>query len=168
MPAPPWTASAPAPPIAADRVWSRKRTAALFGGLMLAGLLYNLVLTQGLATVNSATSIPAGAQIGQCFGLGTKRAVACDGRHHFEIFGAAEHPADAEYPSAVIRAMRNTACNQQFEAHTGSSIYLSDYDYQQVFPSEQSWADGDHTVVCALHWDDLAPMGSRFGGWFSP
>ncbi len=175
--APPWAVDqqpphvpTPPPPAAphSGKAWSKKRTLALFVGLMTLTVVFigGAAFLLSRLSINAATNnVPAEAFIGECFGFDeTKTAVACDGQHFFEVFSAVEYPADMEYPNVAEIAIGNQICTDEFTEYTGEGYYTSDYDYQEVFPSRAQWDAGERIVICVIHHYELDPIGRTFPG----
>src|SRR6266704_2513826 len=144
----------------------------------LAGLLVGVVIGGAVVFVLGVTGVfdpkpltygPGGSiaqfelRAGQCAdgevkagrSYPTAKAVACSGRHDFEVYETASTPgpdvADAGYPDPRdLAAFADDHCLLAFEAYVGSSIDDSDLDYAGVVPSRDAWDAGDHTVACAL------------------
>lgn len=144
----------------------------------LAGLLVGAVIGGAVVFVLGVTGVfdpkpltygPGGSiaqfelQAGQCAdgevkagrSYPTAKALACSGRHDFEVYETASTPgpdvADAGYPDPRdLAAFADDHCLLAFEAYVGSSIDDSDLDYVGVVPSRDAWEAGDHTVACAL------------------
>jgi hypothetical protein len=150
--------------------------AAIVGAV--AGLLLGLVIGGGVVFVLGVSGVfdpkpltygPGGSiarfdlQAGQCANGEVKAgrsypaatALACSGRHDFEVYETASTPgpdvADARYPDPRdLAAFADDHCLLAFEAYVGSSIDDSDLDYAGVVPSRDAWDAGDRTVACAL------------------
>ena len=79
------------------------------------------------------------------------RRLSCTEPHDGEVFFVDDYPG-ADYPSGdEMDAYVDAECRPAFEAFTGS-----DFDDQEVLdlgwfaPTEGSWEDGDHEVLCYL------------------
>jgi hypothetical protein len=96
-------------------------------------------------------------EVGDCLILPSEdefdevRRLPCTDAHDGEVFFVEDYPG-AEYPADDdMSAFFDAECRPAFEAFTGS-----DFDGQDVLnigwfaPTEASWGDGDHEVVCYL------------------
>jgi hypothetical protein len=79
------------------------------------------------------------------------RRLSCTEPHDGEVFFVEDYPG-ADYPSGdELDSYVDAQCRPAFEAFTGS-----DFDDQEVLdlgwfaPTEGSWEDGDHEVLCYL------------------
>ena len=166
---PPATPAHPPPPPTPDgkqRVWSRKKSFALFVTLLLGlvvvvAVFYIFIETTGLAAVEA--NVPSTASIGECYDdNGSKVPVPCDGSHRFEVFEIVVYDHGVGYPGNLSKTFGNELCDDQFEVYTGENYYLSELHYQEVFPSEQDWVEGDRWVPCAIYRENLGPIGKVF------
>jgi hypothetical protein len=87
-------------------------------------------------------------------------AMNCSEPHDFELFHTyelttAELPSDAE-----VQSDAGERCTEAFESYVGVPFEESELDFGVMWPTEDSWAAGDHTVMCALQTMD----GSKLEG----
>ncbi len=128
---------------------------ALFGGA------YLLIGTTNVGVVEA--NVPSSARIGECYDNNdSKLPVPCDGSHRFEVFEIVVYDYGVDYPNNLLKTLGNELCDDQFEVYTGENFYLSDFQYLEVYPSEQDWAEGDRWVACVIHRDGLGPIGKVF------
>ena len=115
-------------------------------------------------------------QEGDCFDAGLSssqvtqisevRAIPCVEPHVYEMFSVADYPA-GESPSAAdedYTAWERENCLGRFEAYVGLDYDSSTYYISALVPTDSSWAQGDHTLMCFLHNDgESAVTGSARG-----
>lgn len=94
-------------------------------------------------------------------------AVPCSEPHDNEVYALAEYPAsdDAAYPGdAAIQQASFDLCRAAFEPFTGVPYEMSLLDIFYIFPTLETWLEGDREIVCSLYRIDAAPMtGSQSG-----
>jgi hypothetical protein len=94
-------------------------------------------------------------------------AVPCGEPHDNEVYALAEYPAsgDAAYPGdAAIQEAAFDLCRAAFEPFTGVPYEMSLLDIFYIFPTLETWIEGDREIVCSLYRIDTAPMtGSQSG-----
>lgn len=81
--------------------------------------------------------------------------VDCTEPHRYEVYDVValdvEVPIGGGYPGAeAIRDRAEELCVERFEAFIGVRWTVSELDLQAWWPSENSWARGDDTVICAV------------------
>ena len=87
--------------------------------------------------------------------------VPCSEGHTYEVFALAVHDAgtSAAYPAEdQLAQFAEGECLGAFEGYVGIEISESDFDVHYLYPTPQSWRDGDREVVCVLvdlHDDEL-------------
>jgi hypothetical protein len=92
--------------------------------------------------------------------------VPCAEPHDYEIFGVVDHPAGSgeAYPgTADIEAVVNTECAALFEPFVGTPYTDSALFIYYLAPGEDSWADGDREILCALFKSEEKLEGSMQG-----
>jgi hypothetical protein len=85
--------------------------------------------------------------------------VSCAEPHDLEIYRVAELP-DQAFDVATLDAASFDLCLEGFDDFVGMPYVDSELDIYYLMPSEDSWADGDREVVCAVY--DLS--GERLTG----
>ena len=101
---------------------------------------------------------------GDCFTIDTDEVltvglVECTGAHLYEVFALLDHPAGAREPFPGDQALlefADTACQPPFEEYVGHDYQTSIWYISALRPSEETWADGDREIVCALNQQDDA------------
>jgi len=84
--------------------------------------------------------------------------VDCSEPHDNEIYMMEELP-DGSYPGDT--AMEETAigvCYDGFEEFVGTPYDESELDFGWLFPTSDSWAEGDREVICFVYDYELAKL----------
>ncbi len=84
--------------------------------------------------------------------------VDCAEPHDNEIYSKQDLP-DGSYPGDA--AMEQTVievCYDGFESFVGRSYEESSLDFGWLFPTSESWAEGDREVVCFVYDFELAKL----------
>jgi hypothetical protein len=115
---------------------------------------------------------PAGAvdtglrelRTGQCFDTIDDPAVQdlavwvvdCETPHGYEVYDVVTYEGEGagrgtDYPGvAIVQDWSEQACYDRFEAFVGVRWTLSELDIAVWWPSEESWARADRTIVCTV------------------
>ena len=130
--------------------------------------VFTLLLALGLVTsaCGGGTSV-FDLGVGDCFNdpedltqveLESVETVDCSEPHDNEIYYEYSM-ADAAFPG-MNAAMESafSRCVDEFEAFVGTPYLESSLDVFPITPTEQSWADGDRVVYCALYAMDLSRL----------
>lgn len=108
----------------------------------------------------------AGLNSGQVTEISEVRAIPCAEPHVYEMFSVADYPA-GESPSAAdadYTPWERENCLGRFEAYVGIDYDSSVYYISALVPTDSSWEQGDHTLMCFLHNDpESAVTGSARG-----
>ena len=102
----------------------------------------------------------AGLNSGQVTEISEVRAIPCAEPHVYEMFSVADYPA-GESPSAAdadYTPWERDNCLGRFEAYVGINYDSSMYYISALVPTDSSWAQGDHTLMCFLHNDPESAM----------
>lgn len=84
------------------------------------------------------------------------RVVPCDQAHDSEVYAIPELP-DAEFPGPdEVIAMGEQACKDAYTGYVGVDFQDSQNDADSLYPSMETYADGDRKVICFV----VAPNGS--------
>lgn len=115
-------------------------------------------------------------EVGHCFSTDTDEILAvgvvdCAETHHYEVFALLDHPAgdaDAFPGDQPLLEYADTMCQPPFEEFVGHDYQTSIWYISALRPSEETWAEGDREIVCALNQrdeagDPLAVTGSAEG-----
>ena len=120
-------------------------------------------------TTPTGSPTPFGSLLpGQCFDTLPAReqeafavlVVPCEQPHTFELYDqlvwtdAAGKKANLSvtYPDeTTVRTRAEAQCLERFEPWVGASWTQSDFDIQAWWPSSESWARGDRSVLCAVY-----------------
>ncbi len=108
-------------------------------------------------------------EVGECFNLPDGPivrvdVVGCSTPHNRELFARLTLP-DGSWPGeAEIKSTGLSKCGDRFAEYVGSEHGASVYTYQSIRPTEETWADGDRLVACAIKTRDDKPMRVRARG----
>jgi hypothetical protein len=111
-------------------------------------------------------------EVGNCFnddeGLPeettTVGVVPCGSPHDNEVFFQYELP-DGPFPGDdQVRTETFERCDDEFETFVGIPVEDSELSSFPVYPTRQSWADGDRVVYCALYASDLSKLTGSMRG----
>jgi hypothetical protein len=84
--------------------------------------------------------------------------VPCDEPHDNEIYFEYEIDGD-DFPGAdVVEQDSFARCEEEFEAFVGTPPADSELSAFPIYPTEQSWANGDRVVYCAVYATDLSKL----------
>nr|WP_256429315.1 septum formation family protein [Frigoribacterium sp. CFBP 13729] len=107
--------------------------------------------------------------VGDCFSFGAADASAdqvsmvdlrsCDEDHQNEVFLQDELSGTAAYPGDDETAVEaDDLCYGAFEGYVGLPWEESEVDYLYLTPTEESWSEGDHSVLCYVYlYGDTSP-----------
>ena len=87
----------------------------------------------------------------------------CDDPHDAEVYAINDLTTDADdYPGDdVVAADTERICRgDAFERYVGTEVESSRYGYYYLFPSDESWEQGDREYVCMV----ISTDGSRLTG----
>jgi len=82
--------------------------------------------------------------------------VNCTDPHTYEVYDVVTYEGDGagrgtDYPgTATVQNWSEQACFDRFEAFVGVRWTLSELDIAVWWPSEESWARADRTVICTV------------------
>jgi hypothetical protein len=127
----------------------------------VAGLVFNAQRGGDGAISRSGDLAVADLRVGDCFDLKEEdededtvddvTARPCSEPHEFEMMHTGTVPSDG-YPSdAVFGAWLEANCLPAFERYVGLEYPASTLDVTWFQPTPDGWADGDHTVQCAIY-----------------
>lgn len=146
-PSSPWpgqpTAAQPAP---------RKRSPAL-----VIGIIVVLVAILGAVLYFTRNNVEANdLAVGTCFDVPNGDTVStvtqhpCTEAHDAEVFSVSQYTApDGTYPdSSAFDDYAATTCEPAFESYVGETIDASPYDVGYIFPSSDTWGNGDRQITC--------------------
>jgi hypothetical protein len=89
------------------------------------------------------------------------RAIACRLPHEAEAYARTDLPAgpDAGFPGVGrLRTVAQETCRDRFAGFVGVPWTSSELEIAALWPSPESWADGDRRVVCAVFRLDGEPL----------
>jgi len=98
-------------------------------------------------------------QVGDCFSfnnndsstqVGDVEVVDCSAPHLYEVYSNYQIPQSTFPDENTMKSEQYTACHDTFETYVGVPYDQSQYDVGTLTPTENSWAQGDHTITCSL------------------
>ena len=80
------------------------------------------------------------------------RTVRCREPHQAEIYDVVQLPQqrDEPFPGAQVAQQARGQCRARFADFVGIAWTASDLEFATLQPTEESWAEGDRAIVCAL------------------
>ena len=82
--------------------------------------------------------------------------IDCEQPHQYQVYYITDYAGDTdEFPGK--QAMENAAdeaCIAAFENYVGIDYDSSEFDYSTLYPSEDTWEDGDRELLCSLEASD--------------
>jgi hypothetical protein len=96
-------------------------------------------------------------EVGQCFQdqsaateVSDVEVVDCDDAHDNEVYGLFDLP-DGDYPGAeAVQEAAVLGCYDRFEGFVGRDYESSRLDFGWLYPTSDSWDNGDREVICML------------------
>ncbi len=121
-----------------------------------------------------ASAIPAppaayAPQVGDCFDVTKaqtdlrKSLVPCEQLHDDEVYAEFALSGEAYAGDDAVFDAARAGCIDRFAAFVGIPFAQSRLDVTTYHPSEQSWAEGDRRVVCAV-WDPSTAVEGTLAG----
>ncbi len=78
--------------------------------------------------------------------------VDCGEPHDNEVYTVSNMPTGPFPGDADIQDWTIARCEETFDGYVGTAYVDSRLDFGALFPTEETWADGDTEVICFL-WD---------------
>ena len=151
---------------------TRPIEAAYRPGMIAASSL--LLLAGGLLLITSSSKTLADdLAVGDCFDdpetaeLVLIDTVACDEPHDNEVFAINSVGVALGFSFPTPSEMEEFAffaCVQDFDSFVGTGYQDSILDMTWLYPTSESWADGDRIITCALYRLDLQQMTGSMRG----
>jgi hypothetical protein len=95
--------------------------------------------------------------VGDCFNdqdateIDSVEAIPCAEAHDYEAYLAFDVSADEAYPGDdVISQAAEDGCLAEFPNFVGKSYEESTLDFNYLSPTEGSWENGDHEILCIV------------------
>ncbi|MET0954328.1 MAG: septum formation family protein [Cryobacterium sp.] len=95
--------------------------------------------------------------VGDCFNdaeadeIDSVDAIPCGEAHDYEAYFAFDVSADEAYPGDdVISQSAEDGCLAEFPNFVGLSYEESTLDFNYLSPTEGSWENGDHEILCII------------------
>ena len=98
-------------------------------------------------------------RVGDCFDLkdptaeevGDVTARPCAEGHEYEVFLTGDVAAETYPTEATFTAYVEATCLPAFESYVGTAYLDSDLDVFWIYPTEDAWNGGDHSVQCTVY-----------------
>ena len=114
------------------------------------------VSIQDLKTGDCVSEMVNGAEQGGTDATGAKL-VDCSTPHQYEVTGTGQSTAST-YAEASTSDEVTAVCNPVLEKYVGSSSKAKKYRVAALTPSQSSWDQGDHSLVCFAQNRDNTPL----------
>ena len=114
------------------------------------------VSIQDLKTGNCISEMVNGTEQGGTDATGAKL-VDCSTPHQYEVTGTGQSTAST-YAEASTSDEVTAVCNPVLEKYVGSSSKAKKYRVAALTPSQSSWDQGDHSLVCFAQNRDNTPL----------
>jgi len=131
-------------------------TAALLGAFTVVALV--LVSVAGLTedlVVGDCLNLPQTAEVS------VADTISCDQPHDNEVFALKSVGTELglNYPGrSEVETFASSACLENFDEYVGIAYQESIFYLTFLYPTSESWADGDRSIVCILFRGDLEKM----------
>lgn len=161
---PSWAVSLDAVPPASTPLWRKLPVGWLLVGVLvfggaIAGLLFNAGRSSTGEINRSGDMTANDLRVGDCFDLkepdaeeiSDVTAHPCTEAHEYEVFyvGAmldGAYPGDEALTNFVVEN-----CGPAFDAYVGRAYTDSQLDFSWLYPTLESWGEGDRSVQCAAY-----------------
>lgn len=98
-------------------------------------------------------------EVGDCIGsfedgeqVSELPVVPCEDAHDQEVFAASTVPDADAYPGDdAVQTQAEADCSAEFETFTGVAYEESELYVNFLTPTEDSWAQGDREILCAIY-----------------
>ena len=114
------------------------------------------VSIQDLKAGNCISEMVNGTEQGGSDATGAKL-VDCSTPHQYEVTGTGQSTAST-YAEASTSDEVTAVCNPVLEKYVGSSSKAKKYRVAALTPSQSSWDQGDHSLVCFAQNRDNTPL----------
>jgi hypothetical protein len=78
--------------------------------------------------------------------------VDCAEPHDNEVYSVSDMPTGSFPGDSAVQEWASTRCEETFDGYVGKAYVDSRLDFGALFPTKDSWAQGDTKVICFL-WD---------------
>jgi len=147
--------------------WTKESAVVMHAMGRARGIAFGMVAGLALLLTGCGGSSVFDLEVGTCFNdegeTGTEQQVSsvptvdCDEPHDNEVFAVVDLP-DGEFPTDVAAQAQEICDGEVFTEYLGIPMLESEYSALTIYPTSETWADGDREVVCALYRDDLQRM----------
>lgn len=165
------TADEPARPSRPRRMVTIGLVALVICAVAGAGAVVAAVVTHGFhskATVKYRQAAVFSMRVGDCIDLTPNgdavRVVPCAGSHDAEVFGTFQ--LGGTWPgNAKAQQEAAAGCGSRLSGYLNPQLAATNLGESYVYPGQQAWATGEHTVVCEVRATSGTLSGSvRSGG----
>ena len=125
--------------------------------------LLAIALALVLAACTAGTSVTE-IEVGDCFDdpegelISNLELLECSDPHDNEVFAEVFIDGVAFPGNDALIEFGFDSCLSEFEAYVGESYAESPLDYSFLYPSEESWSEGDRSFLCYLYSADLSKL----------
>jgi len=77
--------------------------------------------------------------------------VPCAEPHDNEVYAAFDIPGSSFPGEEAVDEIAFNSCMEKFESFVGIDYESSTLDVTVMYPTEESWAQNDHEVICAVY-----------------
>lgn len=162
--APSWAVNLDNVPPASTPLWRRLPIGWLIVGVLViaggvGGFLFNAGRSDTGEITRSGDMVANDLRVGDCFDLkepdaeeiGDVTAHPCTEAHEYEVFHVGTL-ADGAYPGLdAISEFVIDNCEPAFGSYVGTAYANSRLDFSWLYPSDDSWGEGDRSVQCAAY-----------------
>jgi hypothetical protein len=163
-PAPPWAVNLDAVPPASTPLWRRIPIGWLIVGVLviaggIGGYLFSASRSASGEITRSGDMAANDLRVGDCFDLkepeadevGDVTARPCTEAHGYEVFYVGVL-AEGVYPGEdALSQYVVDSCEPAFGSYIGTSYLDSQLDISWLYPSDDSWGEGDRSLQCAAY-----------------
>ena len=96
-------------------------------------------------------------QVGDCYNyddsetqVSNVEVIDCSAPHQYEVYSNYQITQSTFPDESTMKSEQYAACHDTFETYVGVPYDQSQYDVGTLTPTENSWAQGDHTITCSL------------------
>lgn len=123
---------------------------------MTSRCLFAALMVAGLAACSSGGNVFT-LKPGTCYqmpddteSVSEVEIVECSESHDLEVYHTFDM-ADGEFPGVeAAEEAANSGCKEAFDTFVGMAWADSKYDFATLYPTEETWAEGDREIVCAI------------------
>lgn len=146
----------PPPPMPPPPMPPKRSRKGLIIALSIVGVVVLGIVAAGIAllVVSKDRVIATELAVGDCIAdipdgdlVAAVKTVACSEPHAGEVYAALTIPGDG-YPGDATIADWQNKCPDELQAYSPAAMLDETVSVFVLYPTEQTWADGDHVVTC--------------------